>query len=450
MKNFFFSDSISAIAHHQMNNETVKKMWHGFCFGQGSLDIRPSDEFVFVIGQPKMPVLPPEKEFIIHIDEDGAAVIARDYSTLVRGFLVMLMKIECADDGRIFMPCMTCKSNYSIKNRMIHVCVFPENDLYFIKKLIRLSAVCQYTHIVIEFWGMLKYDCLKELSWPHGFTKAQAKELIDECRDLGLVPIPMFNHLGHATASRLILGKHVVLDQNPRLQRLFTPDGWAWNIQSDEVFALLKSIRTELYELFGKGEYMHLGCDEAYYISRNAELRGLLPSFLNKLTTAVENEGCRPMIWMDMLLEKDKFPKCYCCGGEPDECENLRQSTAKSTVFVDWQYDAKEAPVLSLESLKDCGHDVMGAPWYNYKPHIDTINKNNLFGLMLTTWHFLNNNLPHIYSCAKAFGAEDFNWSASSGMHEKTATIMRRISFEGNTYADCGWSKEQIHLTGTY
>lgn len=258
----------------------------------------------------------------------------------------------------------------------------------------------------------------------------------------------MFNHLGHASASRLILGKHVVLDQNPRLQRLFTPDGWAWNIRSDEVFGLLKSIRAELYELFGKSEYLHLGCDEAYFISNNTELRQALPGFLEKLTSEVEEEGCRPMIWMDMLLEKGKFPKCYCCG-EPEECDRLRRSTAKSTVFVDWQYDTKEAPITSLASLKDCGHDVMGAPWYNHPAHIQTIKENNLFGLMLTTWHFLNNHLPYIYSCAMALGAEDFNWSASSGVNEKSATLMRRISFEGNSYTDCGWSKEQIHLTGT-
>ncbi len=448
MNKFFFSDSISAVAHRQMNNETVKKMWRGFCLGQGCLDLQPTDEFIFILGQPNMPALPPEKEFIIHIDENGAAVIGRDYSTLVRGFLAMLLKIEYSDDGRLFMPCMTRESAYSLKNRMIHICVFPENDLYFIKKLIRLSAVCQYTHIVIEFWGMLKYDCLAELAWPHAFTKAQAKELIDECRDLGLEPIPMFNHLGHASASRLILGKHVVLDQNPRLQRLFTPDGWAWNIRSDEVFGLLKSIRAELYELFGKSEYLHLGCDEAYFISNNTELRQALPGFLEKLTSEVEEEGCRPMIWMDMLLEKGKFPKCYCCG-EPEECDRLRRSTAKSTVFVDWQYDTKEAPITSLASLKDCGHDVMGAPWYNHPAHIQTIKENNLFGLMLTTWHFLNNHLPYIYSCAMALGAEDFNWSASSGVNEKSATLMRRISFEGNSYTDCGWSKEQIHLTGT-
>jgi hypothetical protein len=37
-----------------------------------------------------------------------------------------------------------------------------------------------------------------------------------------------------------------------------------------------------------------------------------------------------------------------------------------------------------------------------------------------------------------------FPWGRYSGDSEHTATLLRRVSFEGNTYADCGWSKEQI------
>jgi hypothetical protein len=170
----------------------------------------------------------------------------------MHGFMAMLMKIEYTD-GALYIAYAEEESRYIIKNRMIHICVFPENDLYFIKKLIRLSALCQYTHIVIEFWGMLKYDCLDELSWSHAFTKDEARELITECRDLGIEPVPMFNQLGHATASRLCYGKHVVLDRNPSLQHLFTPDGWAWDIESEEVWLLLKKVRAELYEVFGEG-----------------------------------------------------------------------------------------------------------------------------------------------------------------------------------------------------
>ena len=436
-----------AVANARMNNDTVKKMWNSFCLTEGDLEITPCEEFIFQIGITKLPTLSEDKEYAIKVDEKGIAVVGKNYGGLVRGFMSLLMKIE-QENTILKIRSFTEESDYKIKNRMIHICVFPENDLYFIKKLIRLSALCQYTHIVIEFWGMLKYDCLKELSWPQAFTKKQAKELIEECRELGIEPIPMFNQLGHATASRVCYGKHVVLDQNSRLQHLFTPDGWAWDITSDEVFALLKRVRSELYELFGEGEYIHIGCDEAYYITRNAELRQKLPAYLAKLTNEVEAEGRRPMLWMDMLLEEKVFEKCYTVG-KKDEVSELRNSTAKSTIFVDWQYDCIATPIPSLVSLKYCGYDTIGAPWCNeknYTAHIQTVMENEMFGVMLTTWHTLKGNMHSVLGCAKKCGARSFVWSEFSGLREETATLLRRVSFEGNCYADCGWAKEQIEV----
>lgn len=448
MKPFFtFKDTVFAACDPRMMHTLTEKLWYRFCLNSSSLALVPGEENAFCIGVPKKIDLPANKEYAVSVEENGVYVIGRDYSSLMRGYFALLMKIE--QNGDVFqIECREETSRYLMKNRMIHICVFPENDLYFIKKLIRLSALCQYTHIIIEFWGMLKYDCLKELSWPNAFSKDEARELIEECRMLGVEPIPMFNQLGHASASRVCYGKHVVLDQNPKLQRLFTPDGWAWNIASDEVKALLKRVREELYALFGEGEYMHVGCDEAYYITRNAALRRHLPDYLKDLTHEVEAEGRRPMLWMDMLLEKDAFKDCY-SSGEKDEIEEIRNSTAKSTVFVDWQYGCVDIPVPSLLSLKDCSRDVMGAPWFdegNYTAHVQTVAENGLFGVMLTTWHLLKQNMPSILGCAKKLGAAMFYWSAFSGIHEETATLLRRLSFEGNTYEDCGWSKKQIEV----
>ena len=258
----------------------------------------------------------------------------------------------------------------------------------------------------------------------------------------------MFNQLGHATASRNCYGKHVVLEQNPALQYLFTPDGWAWNIADPEVLDLLKQVREELYELFGDGEFIHIGCDEAYYISNDPVLRARLPQYLATLTAQVEAEGRRPMLWMDMLLEANRFKDCY-SSGKADEVETIRNSTAPSSVFVDWQYGCTEVPVPSLESLKDCGHDCIGAPWEhpdNYSAHIETIVQNKMYGIMLTTWHTLKHRMVSIPDCARKLGAQGFVWQDSSGSGEITATMLRRISFEGNTYESSGWSKLQIEI----
>ncbi len=448
MKEYLILDSMSTVvADERMNNHTVKQLWNSFCLSGGTLNIQGGQNCTFCLGQADLPILAKDKEYALSVTESGAAIVGKDYGGLMRGFVSLLMKIEWDHEILKIKTC-TEQSNYNIQNRMIHICVFPENDLYFIKKLIRLAGLCQYTHIVIEFWGMLTYDCLKELAWPHAFTKKEAKELIKECRDLGIEPIPMFNQLGHASASRVMYGKHVVLDQNPRLEHLFTPDGWVWDIRSQQVGELLKNVRAELYDLFGAGEYMHIGCDEAYYITRNETLRKELAGYLSKLTKEVEAEGRRPMLWMDMLLEENAFANCYTVGNK-DEVMHLREAVASSAVFVDWQYDCNTAPIPTLSSLKDCGHDVVGAPWYdknNYAAHVDTVVQNEMHGIMLTTWHTLKMHMHSILGCAKKCGAVSFPWSEFSGLREESATLLRRVSFEGNTYTDCGWSKEQIEV----
>ena len=439
--------STTVVADPRMHNTSVKQLWRSFLLGKGDLILQPGEENTFRLGRTPLPVLADGKEYALAVDENGAAIVGRDYSGLVRGFMSLLMKIEYGKNSYSIRAAAE-DSNYRIANRFLHICVFPENDLYFIRKLVRLAALCQYTHIVIEFWGMLQYDCMKELAWPHAFTKAQVRDLIREARELGIEPVPMFNQLGHATGSRNCYGKHVVLEQDPTLQYLFTPDGWAWNIADPEVLDLLKQVRAELYELFGNGEFMHIGCDEAYYITKDPVLRAQLPQYLAKLTAQVEAEGRRPMLWMDMLLEADRFKDCY-SSGKADEVEAIRNATAPSSVFVDWQYGCTEVPIPSLQSLAGCGHDCIGAPWENpgnYNAHIETIAQNNIYGIMLTTWHTLKHRMISIPDCAKRMGAQSFVWSSNSGASEITATMLRRISFEGNTYEDSGWSKQQIDI----
>lgn len=441
--------ALRAVAYTGMDNSTVRNLWKHFFLRDGELTLDPCEELVFRIGETAAPTLEAGKEYAIRVDEKGVCVAGSDYPGLMRGFMVLLMKIECLKDGFGIRHTHE-QSGYLLKNRMIHICVFPENDLKYIKKLVRLAGLCQYTHIVIEFWGMQQYDCLPELAWPNAFTKAETKALVRECRELGMEPVPMFNMLGHAASCRVLSGKHVVLDQNPRYQHLYSPDGWVWNIESPEVRKLLKQVRLELYEVFGQGEYIHIGCDEAYYISRDKRLRTeVLPAYLRELTAEVEKEGRRPMIWMDMLQEKGKFKDCKTTG-EAGEVEALRAAAAKSSVFVDWQYNCLDTPIPSLVSLKDCGHDVMGAPWYNaknYRAHIDTIVENGLFGLMFTTWHTLEQYMPSILACAKRCGAVSFVWNDSSSSLEQTASLLRRVAFEGNTYEETGWVRNQlVHL----
>lgn len=451
---FQLRTSVTAKADPKMHNDTVKNLWHGFTLTCSTLSFETGDTNTFILGNCDVPVLPDGKEYALTVTAEGAAVIGRDYGGLIRGYISLLMKIGYTnlDVGQedLFMEACSEESHYKLQNRMIHFCVFPETELHFLRQMLRLCGVLQFTHVVIEFWGMLQYDALKELAWPQAYSKDQIRELIQEIREFGMEPVPMLNQLGHAAMSRAILGKHTVLDQNPRLQTLFTPDGWAWGIYSPRVKKLLKAMRAELYELFGPGEFIHIGCDEADYYILNEDTRKDIGNYLHDLTTEVVSEGRRPMMWMDMLLEEvpESSPR-YFGSATAEEAAERRRKLAPETVCIDWQYIPKNAPVESLTSLKDCGHDIIGAPWYidyGYKNMIDTVEQYDMYGIMMTTWHVLCNETPQIVELARYLNISLFPWESSCKPFYIASSILRRVSFNGCTYEQTGWKQKQIEV----
>ena len=100
MDNYFIlSGRMTAAADLKMNNDTVKNMWRSFCLGDGALTLTEGPDCTFSIGTTALPELPEGKEYALTIDEHGAAVVGRDYGGLMRGFLVLLMKIDYTEEG---------------------------------------------------------------------------------------------------------------------------------------------------------------------------------------------------------------------------------------------------------------------------------------------------------------------------------------------------------------
>lgn len=467
-KNYFYFDKrLYARANSRLNNETIAALWSGFCHQSGILVLEEIDALCFRAGTIDIPEVPEGKEFAVQVTEQGIAVAAKDYSGLARGLMVLMMRIEAIDltegQERFRIETCTLESNYSIQNRMIHFCVFPETSHLFLKKCIRLAGVMQYTHVILEFWGMLQYDCMKELAWENAYSKIFAARMVTEIEDMGMEAIPMMNHLGHASACRVSGGKHVVLDQNPRLANLFSPDGWSWNIDSPKAHDLLKEVRRELYEIYPNAKYFHLGCDEVYSYEKGEEDQRKMRDYLRSLIEEVKAEGMRPIIWGDMLLNADavgvgsrrqvpKPEKPYFCGCDtPENAEKMLAAIPKDTVIADWHYDVLEAPIETSVYLKEKGFDVLGAPWFknpNCQAHVDTIKDNQLFGLMVTTWHTLAEKMPHIVTDALMFGAIQSPWSgeAQSKIRTETAALLRKVCFVNGDYKEAGWTDSQIFM----
>ena len=138
-KYFVVSAKATACADKKLNNNTVKNLYRSFCLGDGELTLTEGKENTFVLGTAEIPTLPEGKEWALRIDEKGAAVVGRDFGGLMRGYMVLLMKMEYTDDA-IRMAFCEDVSAYRFENRTIHICIFPDSGDYFIKKLIHFFA----------------------------------------------------------------------------------------------------------------------------------------------------------------------------------------------------------------------------------------------------------------------------------------------------------------------
>ena len=454
MSNYFvLQENTVAKAPREMCNETTKNLWHHFTFTECNLHLEDNEGFAFQIGECDTPVLREGKEFCYNVNENGVYIVARDFSSLMRGYFDLLMQIEVdyTRDGALSIRAQTKEDSFTVKNRMIHFCIFKDTDRLRFRKFVRLAGVLGFTHIILEFWSTLKFNCLDEYGWEGSYTKEEVRDLLREIREFGMKPIPMINHLGHAAGSRITGGKHAVLDQNPKLHRLFMPDGWCWNIFNPEALEILRKMRHELYDLFGDCEFFHAGLDEAYIFSANPKYREALPDYLAGVATEILAEGRRPMLWMDMFLPKESGT-VHLCSCSVAQMEAFLKKIPKETVLVDWDYDTTTIPLPTSQYLKGkTDHDIVIAPWdkkENLNAAIATAKECQLFGVMMTTWHSMFKSLHSILHAAQRMGCAKSPWViGEDGELDKseTASILRKLSFEGpNSYENAGWVNNEI------
>ena len=453
---FCFGDRITVNANSCLNKEIIKEIWNGFCYSASVLEITSTDECIFKIGNVTIPELA-GYSYAIEVSSEGVAIVATDEQNLMYGLFALLEYIEpiSLEIGKeqLQIPCLSIKDKAAVDNRMIHLCVFPETSAEFLQRFIKMCGVLKYNYLIIEFWGMLRFECLKELAWNHAFTKEQVQSLVKLANNLGIEVIPMFNHWGHASASRVSVGKHVVLDQNPRLQTLFNATGWVWSIEKPEVRELMKNIRKEMIELCGDGKYFHIGCDEAYdYENMSSQDIDILLEYIKEISDDLASYGRRPIMWGDMLLyNRYDSGNLYACSCVDEQMEQqLLTGLDRRIVIADWQYEARKYPVETSLLFKEQGFDVLCCPWDRAQENIqactETVKKHNLFGIMHTTWHTIQQPRGMIYVWYDAVLSWNNDLVDGEHMTLETAALLRKVDFVNGDYEGAGFVPRQIRV----
>ena len=449
---FRFFGNIKAVAHPCLAKPIFSELFQGYAFHHAEISFEETSALTLSVGG-IAPLPLGQKSYAISIQKDGFSLAGKSEQDLIHAFFTLADRIyaeETEGGTELCIDCGELCESAIIPVRMVHFCVFPETELWELSRFVRLAAALKYTHLIIEFWGMLRYDCLAEMGWPSAYTKEELRPILSEAKALGLSLVPMLNHWGHATASRVMHGKHVVLDQNPALQTLFDADGWCWNIENPKTRALLRAARKELCELFCEGEYFHIGCDEAYNFDlTKKENRDTIVSYLNEISEELSAMGRRAIMWGDMLLAPDKSyqPHLYTLSPNKEAADDLLARISKRILIADWQYEPKTAPVETAAVFTRAGFDCMLCPWdmgmLPMQACTATAKDQALFGLLHTTWHTLSTGIPYVSLAAKGC-FEDISGANRTATQTATAALLRKIFPTGGDYRKSGFAKYQV------
>ena len=447
-----------AVAHVSLCKPVFAEYWNNFSYGLSEIELIPTDSFTFCIGQ--VPVLPLDGEsYRVSITESGVSLAADSEKSLICGFMTLIDRLlmeRVNGESRLFLDACTYGETAFIARRMAHFCVFPETELWEIRRFVRLCAFLRYTHLVIEFWGTFRYECLDALSWERAFSADDLREIFAQARDLGLELVPMFNHYGHASSGRVMHGKHVVLDRSPQYAYLFDETGWAWNIGLPETIDLQKKMRQELTELCGAGSFFHIGCDEIYGFDYSERAMEEICTHINAVARNLAESGRKTILWADMFLPrtlKNQTGNTYTAACPSENASSFMLSKLdKNVLLADWQYDACRFPVETSLFLKEKGFSVLLCPWdrgmNRTNACLETAKIHGLDGILHTTWHTLSSGMPYVAKTARGCflpaGSKDVRDESQALHFNKTAEILRKVYPCGGDYRKSGWSKKEI------
>jgi len=196
--------------------------------------------------------------------------------------------------------------------------------------------------IVLDVSDGVVFESHPEIAMPGAWTKARVKAELEKAGKLGITLIPKLNF---STGHSLWLGKYSRM------------------ISSEPYYQLCKDLITEIYDLFEKPQYIHIGMDEEdeEHARYNPEGLGVFRfgelywHDLRYLLDCVESTGATPWIWYDPTLKDyERYLKTVDVNKvviSPWYYDALRE--ADFTLFADYPWDKTPYAGLDLKYVED-------------------------------------------------------------------------------------------------
>lgn len=227
-----------------------------------------------------------------------------------------------------------------------------------LKRNLELMARQHITYFALEFGPQVVLDFDPAIARGGRLTRAQAKEVVEYGRSLGLKPMGYLNLLGHLERA---------YEKPP-----YTLHGGI-DIRSDEAYEkFVYPILSEMLEVYGPIQYFHCGMDEAWELfkwlsEQGADVTGLLARHIQRLNDFLKARGVKMVIWHDMLIAPDLAkelgaPAGPANGGPPQNTAGALKSIPRDVILDYWFYDPLDK-YPGLDWLKQQGFTVWASPW---------------------------------------------------------------------------------------
>ena len=231
--------------------------------------------------------------------------------------------------------------------------------------------------LVMEWEGSYPFEEDPQIGNRYAYSRAQVKEFIGYCRQLGIDVIPLQQSFGHVEYI-LRNNKYAALREDEHDLSQVCP------AQKELNAALFTRLFKDLAASHGS-PYIHIGCDETHLLGhcerckKLAAEEGLSKLYFDHvkmLCDIVVSLGKRPVLWADIAIKHPEY-----IGLLP-----------KQTIFVDWNYGWDFNQFGDHDKLVKSGYEIWGAPALRSEP-------DNYY---LTRWqHHFDNITDFIPECRR-------------------------------------------------
>jgi hexosaminidase len=245
--------------------------------------------------------------------------------------------------------------------------------------------------LVMEWEGSYPYAEDPQIGNRYTYSRAEIKDFVDYCHQLGIDVIPLQQSFGHVEYI-LRNNRYAALREDEHDLSQVCPAKTELN----------KELFTRLFKDLAAthaSPYIHIGCDETHLLGhcpvckKLAAEEGLSKLYFDHvkmLCDIVVSLGKRPVLWADIALKHPEY----------------LQLLPKQTIFVDWNYGWDIDQFGDHQKLVNSGYEIWGAPALRSEP-------DNYY---LTRWqHHLDNIASFIPQCRKLGykGIVMTSWSTS-------------------------------------